>query len=113
MILKQLLLDSLQPGQYQPREDFDVENLRELADSICSQGLIEPLVVREISPNRFEIIAGERRWRAAKLSGLTEVPCSIGNYSDQQACAVTLIENIQRQDLNVIEEAMGYRRLVD
>lgn len=113
MTFKAVALENLQRGQYQPREDFEAESLQELADSIRSQGLIEPLVVREVSQNRYEIIAGERRWRAARLAGLTEVPCLIGNYTDQQACAVTLIENIQRQDLNVIEEATGYRRLVD
>lgn len=110
---KHLPVDSLQKGQYQPREDLDEESIAELAASIKSQGLIEPLVVREIITDRYEIIAGERRWRAAKLVGLAEVPCLIGNYSDEQACAVTLIENIQRQDLNPIEEASGYRRLMD
>ena len=88
-------------------------HLQELAQSIASQGLIEPLVVRSIAKQRYEIIAGERRWRAAKLAGLQEVPCLIGEYTDKQACALTLIENIQRQDLNLIEEASGYRRLID
>ncbi len=106
-------IDSLQRGQYQPREAMDTESLEQLAMSIQSQGLIEPLVVRAITAQRYEIIAGERRWRAAKIAGLTEVPCLIGDYSDQQACAVTLIENIQRQDLNPIEEAHGYKRLMD
>jgi ParB family chromosome partitioning protein len=87
--------------------------LQELAQSIASQGLIEPLVVRKIAKQSYEIIAGERRWRAAKIAGLQEVPCLIGEYTDKQACALTLIENIQRQDLNLIEEASGYRRLID
>lgn len=108
-----LPIDSLQAGQYQPRQDFNSAALQELSQSIASQGLIEPLVVRSIAKQRYEIIAGERRWRAAKLAGLHEVPCLVGEYSDKQACALTLIENIQRQDLNLIEEASGYRRLVD
>lgn len=110
---KYLPLNYLQAGQYQPRQDFNEESLQELSASIASQGLIEPIVVRCIAGNCYEILAGERRWRAAGLAGLAEVPCIIGNYSDQQACALTLIENIQRQDLNLIEEAMGYRRLID
>lgn len=110
---KYLPLDSLQAGQYQPRQDFNSEAIQELSLSIASQGLIEPLVVRRIVRNRYEIIAGERRWRAAKLAGLNEIPCIVGDYSDKQACAITLIENIQRQDLNLIEEAIGYRRLMD
>lgn len=108
---KQLPIQSLTRGQYQPRQVFDEDALRDLAASILAQGLIEPLVVREIAAHRYEIIAGERRWRAAMLAGLSEVPCLIGSYSDQQAAAVTLIENIQREDLNLIEEARGYHRL--
>lgn len=101
----------LQRGIYQPRRVFDEARLRELADSILAQGVIEPLVVRELADQRFEIIAGERRWRAAMMAGLDEVPCLIGTYTDQQAAAITLIENIQRADLNVLEEAGGYHRL--
>lgn len=108
-----LPIDSLQRGRYQPREHFAEEALTELAQSIKTQGLIEPLIVREIAPHRFEIIAGERRWRAAKQALLSEVPCLIGIYSDEQAAALTLVENIQREDLNLIEEAKGYRRLCD
>ncbi len=108
-----LPIDCLQAGQYQPRQDFNSVALQELAQSIAAQGLIEPLVVRSIAKQRYEIIAGERRWRAAKLAGLQEIPCLIGEYTDKQACALTLIENIQRQDLNLIEEATGYRRLID
>lgn len=106
-------IDSLQAGRFQPRQDFNLSALQELANSIASQGLIEPLVVREIAKDRYEILAGERRWRASRLAGLTEIPCLIGDYTDKQACALTLIENIQRQDLNLIEEAQGYRRLID
>ena len=110
---RSLPIESLQAGQYQPRQDFDSLALHELAQSIASQGLIEPLVVRMIAKQRYEIIAGERRWRAAQLAGLHDIPCLIGEYTDKQACALTLIENIQRQDLNLMEEATGYRRLMD
>lgn len=110
-VFKSIPIDWLQAGRYQPRKLFAQSALQELADSILAQGLIEPLVVREIVANQYEIIAGERRWRAAMLVGLTELPCLIGSYSDQQAAAVTLIENIQREDLNLIEEASGYQRL--
>jgi ParB family transcriptional regulator, chromosome partitioning protein len=111
--LMHLPIDSLQAGQYQPRQDFNQLALQELAQSIISQGLIEPLIVRTIAKQRYEIIAGERRWRAAQLAGLKVLPCLVGEYTDKQACALTLIENIQRQDLNLIEEASGYRRLID
>lgn len=109
----QLPIDNLQAGQYQPRQDFDLVSLQELAQSILSQGLLEPLLVRIIANNRYEIIAGERRWRAAKLAHLTEVPCLIGEYTDKQACALSLVENIQREDLHVLEEASAYKRLID
>jgi len=106
-------VNNLQRGRYQPRFNFDQKGLDELAQSILKQGLIEPLIVREVARERYEIIAGERRWRAAMLAGLQEVPCLLGNYSDAQAAAVTLVENIQRQQLTLIEEAQGYRRLCD
>ena len=109
---KSIAIDCLQRGVFQPRQTFDADLLQELAQSIRTQGLIEPLVVREIAAGRYEIIAGERRWRAAMLAGLSELPCLIGQYSDKQAAAVTLIENIQRQDLNLLEEASGYQRLL-
>ncbi|CAM3076621.1 partition protein ParB [Legionella steigerwaltii] len=109
----QIPIENIQAGQYQPRQDFNDAALKELAQSIVSQGLIEPLIVRTIAKQRYEIIAGERRWRAAKMAGLQTVPCLIGNYTDKQACALTLIENIQREDLNLIEEASAYRRLID
>ncbi len=110
---KYLPIECLQAGQYQPRQDFDSTSLEELAQSIATQGLIEPLIVRPIAKECYEIIAGERRWRAGKMAGLHELPCLIGSYTDKQACALTLVENIQRQDLNLIEEATGYRRLID
>lgn len=108
-----LPIESLQAGQYQPRQDFNLAALQELAQSIESQGLIEPLIVRAIAKERYELIAGERRWRAAQLAGMKIVPCLIGTYTDKQACTLTLVENIQREDLNLIEEASAYRRLMD
>ncbi|MBA2651745.1 MAG: ParB/RepB/Spo0J family partition protein [Tatlockia sp.] len=112
-IYKLIPIQWLKPGRYQPRVNFEPKALQELAKSIETQGLIEPLIIRELAVDDYEIIAGERRWRAAMLAGLSELPCLIGNYSDEQAAAVTLIENIQRQDLNLIEEAIGYRRLLN
>jgi ParB family transcriptional regulator, chromosome partitioning protein len=111
--LKHLPIEQLNRGKYQPRQSFEQKALDELARSIKSQGLIEPIIVRATKDNTYEIIAGERRWRAAQLAGLTEIPCLLGQYSNEQAAAVTLIENIQRQDLNVLEEAGGYQRLCD
>ncbi len=111
--LKHLPLDCLTSGTYQPRQNFNPSSLQELAQSIKTHGLLEPLIIQPISNQQYEIIAGERRWRAAKLAGLTTVPCLIGAYSNQQAAAIALIENIQRENLNPIEEALGYRRLID
>ncbi len=110
--LKHLPIDSLVRGEYQPRDFFEPKALQELADSIKAQGLIEPIVVRPLTSSTYEIIAGERRWRAAQLASIDALPCLINNYSDEQAIAVTLIENIQREDLNIIEEANGYNRLI-
>lgn len=110
-VFKTLPIEWLVAGRYQPRTSFPQDALQELAQSIASQGLIEPLVVREIAFESYEIIAGERRWRAAMQVGLSELPCLIGTYSDEQAATLTLVENIQRQDLNLIEEANGYQRL--
>lgn len=111
-LLKQIPIDYLQRGRYQPREVFDPLLLEELAQSIRSQGLIQPVVVRPIATNRYEIIAGERRWRASQLAQLEKIPCLVRDFSDEQAAAVSTIENIQRQDLNPIEEAQAYLRLV-
>jgi len=114
MELKQLPIEILCRGRFQPRRHFDPDSLKELADSILSQGLIEPLIVRPLAENdTYEIIAGERRWRAAMLAGLTEVPCLIGHYTDEQTAAVSIIENIQREDLSPLEEAEAYQRLLD
>lgn len=111
--LKQIPVEQLVRGKYQPRKDFDQEALRELANSIKSAGLIQPLVVRKVGTEQYEIVAGERRWRASQLAGLDTVPCLLSNISDEKAAAVTTIENIQRQDLNPIEEAHSFQRLAE
>ncbi len=111
-LLIQIRLDQLQPGRFQPRAKFDGSKLDELTHSIASQGVIQPLVVREVATNQFEIIAGERRWRAAKQAGLEEVPVVVRNIDDQMALAIALIENIQRESLTPIEEAQALSRLI-
>lgn len=111
--LTQLAVDALQSGRYQPRRDMEPEALQDLANSIRSQGIIQPLIVRPISDKKYEIIAGERRWRAAQLAGLTDVPVVIKQVDDEAAGAMALIENVQRQDLNAMEEALAYHRLTE
>lgn len=111
--LQYLAVDKIQRGRYQPRRDMDQEALEELSLSIKSQGVIQPIVVRSVDMGRYEIIAGERRWRAAQLAGLTEIPVTIRDVPDEAAIAMALIENIQREDLNPIEEAMALQRLMD
>jgi len=111
--LQNLAIDWLKPGRFQPRTRMDDASLAELADSIREQGVMQPILVRPIEGGRFEIIAGERRWRAAQKAGLREVPALVKNVPDQAALALALIENIQREDLNPIEEAQGLKRLVD
>ena len=108
-----IALDKLISGKFQPRKNFNQDTLKELADSIKAQGIIQPILVRMISNNQYEIIAGERRWQAAKIANLKEVPVIVKDISDSTALAMALIENIQREDLNVIEEARGIRRLID
>jgi ParB family chromosome partitioning protein len=108
-----LSVGALQPGKYQPRTRMDPGSLEELAASIKSQGLIQPISVRPVGKDRYEIIAGERRWRAAQIAGLTEVPVLIRDIPDDAALAMSLIENIQREDLNPLEEAAGIQRLID
>lgn len=110
-LLKELPVDIIQSGKYQPRRAMEPESLRELADSIISQGVMQPIVVRPISDKKYEIIAGERRWRATQLAGLHVIPAVIRDVSDQEAIAMALIENIQREDLNPIEEAASLQRL--
>jgi ParB family chromosome partitioning protein len=111
--LATLPVASIRPGKYQPRTKMDKEALGELAASIKSQGLMQPLLVRPVENERYELIAGERRWRAAQLAGLSEVPVVIRDVSDESALAMALIENIQREDLNPMEEAAGLQRLID
>ncbi len=106
-------IDRLQPGRYQPRTKMDQGALEELAASIRAQGLMQPILVRPAGGERYEIIAGERRWRAARIAGLAEVPIVVREVSDQAALAMALIENIQREDLNPLEEAQGVQRLVE
>ena len=108
-----LPVGALQPGKYQPRTRMDPGSLEELAASIKAQGLIQPISVRPIGSGRFEIIAGERRWRAAQIAGLGEVPVLVREIPDDAALAMSLIENIQREDLNPLEEAAGIQRLID
>ncbi len=108
-----LRLSQLQPGKYQPRTRMDEGSLYELAESIKSQGVMQPILVRPVGANRYEIIAGERRVRAAKLAGHAEVPVLVREVPDEAAAVMALIENIQREDLNPIEEAQGLQRLID
>ncbi|PKI01184.1 ParB/RepB/Spo0J family partition protein [Glaciecola sp. 33A] len=110
--LKHIPIEFMQPGKYQPRKDMSSEALEELAASIRSQGIIQPIVVRQINTNNYEIIAGERRWRAAQLAKLDVIPCLIKDVADDAAVAIALIENIQREDLNAMEEAQALDRLM-
>ncbi len=111
--LTQIPVSQIRPGRYQARVQMDEASLQELADSIRAQGIIQPITVREYGLDSYEIIAGERRWRAAQLAGLDEVPAVIKQTNDKTAMAMGLIENIQRENLNPIEEAQGFRRLID
>ena len=108
-----LAVDKIQRGMYQPRRDMDQDALEDLANSIKAQGIIQPIVVRPVDMGRYEIIAGERRWRASQLAGLTEIPVIVRDVPDEAAIAMALIENIQREDLNPIEEATALQRLMD
>ena len=109
--LRQLPLEFLRRGKYQPRIDFDEAALQELADSIKAQGVMQPIVVRSIGTDRYEIVAGERRWRASQLAALDTIPAVVRDITDETAIAMALIENIQREDLNPLEEARGLKRL--
>ena len=111
--LAAVAIDAIQPGRYQPRTRMDQAALGELADSIRAQGLMQPILVRPIAAGKYEIIAGERRWRAARMAGLASVPCLVREVRDNAALAMALIENIQREDLNPLEEAAGIQRLID
>lgn len=106
-------INKIEPNINQPRKDFDEDALQELADSIKQYGLIEPIIVQKGKKNLYQIIAGERRWRAARIAGVKQVPVIVKDYSDQEVMEIALIENIQREDLNPIEEAEAYQRLID
>jgi ParB family transcriptional regulator, chromosome partitioning protein len=110
--LRTVPVEQLQPGKYQPRSGMDPARLAELADSIRAQGLIQPIVVRAVAGGRYEIIAGERRWRAAQQAGLSDVPVVLREVDDRAVIAMSLIENIQREDLNPLEEALALQRLI-
>ncbi|MEN9423414.1 MAG: hypothetical protein RL122_797, partial [Pseudomonadota bacterium] len=112
-VLKQLPVERIRPGQYQPRTRMNPDALQELADSIKAQGLVQPIVVRKLGGGEYELIAGERRWRASQLAGLHTIPAVVREVPDQSVAAMSLIENIQREDLNALEEASGLRRLID
>ncbi len=111
--LRNLPLDVIRPGRYQPRSVFDPEKLAELADSIRAQGVVQPVVVRPVEDGQFELIAGERRWRAAQQAGIDAIPAVVRDVPDEASVAMALIENIQREDLNPLEEATALRRLID
>ena len=110
--LRKLPVDLIQRGKYQPRQDMHQESLQDLADSITAQGVVQPIVVRPIGQGRYEIIAGERRWRAAQLAGLQDIPAVIREVPDRAAIAMSLIENIQRENLNPLEESRALQRLI-
>lgn len=110
--LRHIPIEFLQPGKYQPRKDMSPDALEELSTSIQAQGIIQPIVVRSVGENKYEIIAGERRWRASQMAKLHEVPCLIKEVPDEAAVAIALIENIQREDLNAMEEAQALDRLM-
>lgn len=111
--LRQLPLQKVEPNPYQPRRDFDPVALEELAESIAEHGIVQPLTVRELPNGYFQIIAGERRWRAARMAGLDQIPAMVIEADDRKTMELALIENLQRQDLNPVEEAMGYKSLLD
>ena len=111
--LMMLKVEQLRPGKYQPRSYMDEEALQTLATSIKSQGIMQPILVRQLSDEQYEIIAGERRWRASQIAGLKEVPVLVRAIADEAALAMALIENIQRENLNPLEEAQGIKRLID
>ena len=112
-MLTLLEIDALQPGRYQPRTHMDPQALAELAESIKAQGLMQPILTRPLGAGRYEILAGERRWRAARMAGLASIPVLVRDVPDRNALAIALIENLQREDLNPLEEAAGVKRLIE
>lgn len=111
--MKMLHTADVEPNRDQPRKHFDKEKLDELANSLAEHGLVQPIVVRQMDNGRYQIISGERRWRAARIAGLTEIPAIVRSMDDKEVAEISLIENLQREDLNIVEEAEGYRRLID
>ena len=111
--IENLPLDLIDPNPYQPRKNFDQEKLTELCNNIKKHGVLQPILVRKKADNRYELIAGERRFRASKLAGLLSIPVNIRELNDKESLEIALIENIQREDINSVETAMGYRRLMD
>ncbi len=111
--LRQIALADIKPGKYQPRTHMNQTALQELAESIKARGIVQPILVREVSNSKYEIVAGERRWRAAQLAGLATLPALVRDIADDAALGIALIENIQREDLNAMEEASGIQRLID
>lgn len=111
--LRDIRVAMIEPRSDQPRKHFDEESLAQLATSIAAHGLLQPILVRELPSGRYQIIAGERRWRASKMAGLSEIPAIVIDYDEAEAAQIALIENIQREDLNPLEEAMAYRALID
>ena len=111
--LREIFIDQIEANPYQPRQDFDQEALEELANSVKEKGIIQPIIVRQVKPQLYQLVAGERRWRASQLIGLKKVPALIKEYSDQQMMETALIENLMREDLNALEEAQAYQKMID
>ncbi len=105
-----LYIEQIEPNPFQPRQEFERENLTALANSIKNKGLIQPVTVREVEPEKYQLVAGERRWRACKLIDLNKIPAMVKSYTDQEMMEIALIENLQREDLNPIEEAQAYQK---
>lgn len=111
--LREIYVQQIEPNPFQPRQEFDQEELKELADSIKENGIIQPITVRQIKPDLYQLVTGERRWRASRMIGLSKIPAIIKDYDDRQMMETALIENIQREDLNPIEEAQAYQRMME
>jgi len=111
--VEEIFVEQIEPNPFQPRSHFDEDALNELANSIQEKGIIQPITVRKIKAEKYQIVAGERRWRAAKIAGLKKIPAVIRNFNDQEMLEIALIENIQREDLNPIEEATAYKEMLD
>ncbi len=108
-----IFIDDIEPNPFQPRENFEKEALNELCKSVKDKGIIQPVTVRQIEPEKYQLVTGERRWRAARMAGLKKIPAIVKNYTDQQMMEIALVENLQREDLNPIEEAQAYRKMIE